>query len=186
MAEEENDAGNQPEVAEGGGPGDFLMGVALALTAAYFFVTGWFVPRPEGWLTAPAMLPLLLSGSLLVMAVLITLETVRNGALRGWSHWPDGANAARPLWRIAFAVVAVAVYYFGLLQFLYFEVATAVYLFVMMRAYWPEGGLRARLAIAIIVPFLVSGSFQGGFGIPLPGDSNVMQDVLYWLRHRGT
>ena len=40
-------------------------------------------------------------------------------------------------------------------------------------------------AIAVILPFLISGAFQGGFGIPLPGDSNIVQELLYWLRHRG-
>ena len=53
------------------------------------------------------------------------------------------------------------------------------------RHIWREGSFRARLAIAVMLPFIISGAFQGGFGIPLPGDSNIVQELLYWLRHRG-
>lgn len=164
----------------------FLMGIGLLALSGYFFVSGWFVPRPEGWLTAPAMLPLLLGGSLFVMAALITLDTVKQGALRALFDVGRGdATDGRPLWRIVFAMGTVGIYYFGLLRFLHFEVATALFLFAMMRVYWPRGSFGARLAIAVALPFVISASFQGGFGIPLPGDSNLMQEFLYWLRHRG-
>ena len=183
---QEKDAGGKPRPEEREARNGFLMGIALLALSGYFFVSGWFVPRPEGWLTAPAMLPLLLGGSLFVMAGLITLDTIRQGAFRalfdvGGSHPTDG----RPLWRIVFAISAVAIFYFGLLQFLYFEIAAAIFLFAMMQVYWREGSLSARVAIAVILPFLISGAFQGGFGIPLPGDSNIMQEFVYWLRHRG-
>lgn len=183
---EEKDAERKFRPEEREARNGFLMGIGLLTLSGYFFVSGWFVPRPEGWLTAPAMLPLLLGGSLFVMAGLITLDTIKQGAFRALFDAGRGdATDGRPLWRILFAIVAVGVFYFGLLRFLHFEIATAVFLFAMMQAYWPDGSFRARLAISVVLPFLISGSFQGGFGIPLPGDSNLMQEFLYWLRHRG-
>lgn len=164
----------------------FLMGVGLLALSGYVFVSGWFLPHPEGWLTAPAMLPLFLSGSLFIMAAVITLDTVRQGALRVLfvvNRTADDPN--RPLWRILFAMTATGVFYFGLLRWLKFEIAAFIFLFAMMRMYWPEGRFGIRLAIALLLPFLMSGMFQGLFGIPLPGDGNLMQDFLYWLGHRG-
>ena len=182
MEEREAEAPSREQALEA--RNGFLMGLFLLALSGYIFVSGWFIPRPEGWLTAPAMLPLLLGGSLFVMAALITLDTIRQGALRTLLDFGSSAeDDGRPAWRIAFAMVAIGVFYFGLLPWLYFEVATALFLFVMIRIYWPEGGWGVRLAISVVLPFLVSGAFQGGFGIPLPGDSNVMQEFIYWLRH---
>jgi len=184
MGEKDAEGKSRPEEREA--RNGFLMGIGLLALSGYFFVSGWFVPRPEGWLTAPAMLPLLLGGSLFVMAGLITLDTIKQGAFRALFEIGHGdATDGRPLWRILFAIVAVGVFYFGLLRFLHFEIAAAIFLFAMMQAFWPEGSFRVRLAIAVALPFVISAAFQGGFGIPLPGDSNLMQEFLYWLRHRG-
>lgn len=181
---EENNAGGRPPSEAREARNGFLMGVALLALSGYVFVSGWFIPRPEGWLTAPAMLPLLLGGSLFVMAGLITIGTIREGAFRAFLDFRgSGASDDRPAWRIAFAMAAIGGFYFGLLPFLHFEIATALFLLVMMRAYWPDGSLRVRLAIAVVLPFLISGAFQGAFGIPLPGDGNLMQEFQYWLRH---
>jgi hypothetical protein len=183
---QEKDAEGKSRPGEREARNGFLTGIALLVLSGYFFVTGWFVPRPEGWLTAPAMLPLFLGGTLFIMAAVITLDTIKQGAFRAlFDVGPGDATDGRPLWRIVFAVAAVAIFYFGLLRFLYFEIATAIFLFAMMQVYWREGSFGARLAIAVILPFLISGAFQGGFGIPLPGDSNIVQELLYWLRHRG-
>lgn len=164
----------------------FLMGVGLLALSGYIFVSGWFIPRPEGWLTAPAMLPLLLGGSLFVMAAFITLDTIKQGALRALFDfgWEDAASVdGRPLWRTIFAMAMVGVFYFVLIPFLYFEIAVFLFLLGMMQVYWPEARFRTRLALAVALPFIISGTFQGVFGIPLPGDGNLVQDFLYWLRH---
>ncbi len=164
----------------------FLIGLCLLALSGYVFVTGWSVPRPEGWLTAPAMLPLLLGGSLFIMAVLITLDTIREGALRAFFDFGgrDAAGAdSRPLWRTVFAMAMVGFFYFVLIPFLAFEIAVFLFLLSMMQFYWQEGRFRTRLALAVALPFIISGTFQGVFGIPLPGDGNLVQDFLYLLRH---
>jgi len=163
-----------------------LTGVCLLALSGYVFVSGWSIPRPEGWLTAPAMLPLLLGGSLFVMAALITLDTIKQGALRALFDFGGRAAAGgdnRPLWRTVFAMVMVGFFYFVLIPFLQFEIAVFLFLLGMMQVYWPEARFRTRLALAAGLPFIISGTFQGGFGIPLPGDGNLVQDFLYWLRH---
>jgi len=183
---EEGQSGSSREAREA--RNGFLMGLGLLALSGYVFVSGWSIPRPEGWLTAPAMLPLFLSGTLFIMAGIITLDTIKQGAFRslfdvGLGGADDSGN--RPLWRILFAMCATGVFYFGLLHYLEFEIAAFIFLLAMMRMYWGDGRFSARLAIALIVPFLLSGVFQGVFGIPLPGHGNLMQDFLYWLSHHG-
>jgi len=187
MEGKEEEQKSRPEEREA--RNGFLMGVGLLALSGYVFVSGWYIPHPEGWLTAPALLPLFLSGSLFIMAGIIAFDTIKQGAFRalfdvGLGGAADGGN--RPLWRILFAMSATGVFYFGLLQFLKFEIAAFIFLLAMMRMYWADGRFSARLTIALILPFLLSGVFQGVFGIPLPGHGNLMQDFLYWLSHRGS
>ncbi len=184
MGEQQEDRKPHPEEREA--RNGFFMGLALLALSGYVFISGWSIPRPEGWLTAPAVLPLFLSGSLFIMAAIITLDTIKQGALRALFDVAGAADDGnRPLWRILFAMSATGLFYFGLLEFLKFEIAAFIFLFAMMRMYWPDGSFRMRLAIALFLPFLLSGVFQGVFGIPLPGHGNLMQDFLYWLSHRG-
>lgn len=164
----------------------FLVGIALLALSGYVLVSGWFIPRPEGWLTAPALLPLFLAGGLFIMSGIITLDTVRQGALRALFDIGGGsATDGRPLWRTLFAMVAIGIFFFVLLRFLKFEVAAFIFLLAMMRVYWPEGNFFMRLVVALVIPFILSGTFEGVFGTPLPGHGNFMQDFMYWLRHHG-
>lgn len=163
-----------------------FIAVCLLLLSGYVVVSAWFLPRPEGWQTAPAMLPLLLGASLFVMAGFIAHDTIKQGALRALFDFRRGDEHGRddrPLWRIVVAMVTVGVFYFVLLRYLPFEIAAFVFLLVMMQVFWREGSFGARLALAVVVPFIITGAFQGVFGIPLPGQSNLVQDFLYWVQH---
>lgn len=164
----------------------FLVGVILLALSGYVLVSGWFIPRPEGWLTAPALLPLFLGGGLFIMAGLITLDTVKQGALRAlFDICGNGTIDGRPLWRTLFAMAAIGILFFVLLRFLKFEIASFFFLFAMMQVYWPEGKFYVRLIVAVVLPFMLSGTFQGFFGTPLPGHGNLMQDFMYWYHHHG-
>jgi hypothetical protein len=136
-------------------------------------------------LTAPALLPLFLSGGLFIMAAIITLGTLRDGALHGLFDISRSASDGRPLWRTLFAMAATGVFFFGLLRFLPFEVAAFFFLLPMMHMYCPQVKFPVRLAAAVALPFILSGMFEGIFGTPMPGHGNLMQDFLYWLHHYG-
>jgi hypothetical protein len=82
-------------------------------------------------------------------------------------------------------MVAIGLFFFVLLRFLKFEIAAFFFLLAMMRVYWPEGKFYVRLIVAIVLPFLLSGTFEGVFGTPMPGHGNLMQDFMYWLHHNG-
>jgi len=76
----------------------------------------------------------------------------------------------------------VAVLYFGLLRVLPFEIATISFFIFMTWLYWTDTSWKKRLAVSIMVPLLVSVIFQAGFGIPLPGEGNLIETLVYALR----
>ncbi|MEQ8195668.1 MAG: tripartite tricarboxylate transporter TctB family protein [Rhodospirillales bacterium] len=165
----------------------FLVGLGLLLVSGYFFVTSFFIPHPEGWQTAPGMLPMFLGGTLFVMAAIITLDTVRKGAIKNLFGGGEDKKAKRQesdnsLRRAFMAIAGVAVFYFVLLEFMPFEIAAFLFLAGMTQLFWDASSLAQRLIISILVPFLLTGAFQGIFGIPLPGDSNLVQEFMYWMK----
>ncbi len=86
--------------------------------------------------------------------------------------------------RAGLAVLLVGVYYFGLLAFLPFEVASTIFLLAMYWAFWPAGGWAPRLATAVGLPILITLCFQGGFQLPLPGEGNLVLLAQYlWVTH---
>jgi hypothetical protein len=165
----------------------FLVGLGFLLVSGYFFVTSFFIPHPEGWQTAPGMLPMVLGGSLFVMAAVITWDTVRRGAIRNLLHRREKivAESENSLRRVVIAVVIAGIFYFAVLPLLPFEVAAFVFLATMTQIFWREAGLIQRLLISLVVPFLITGSFQGIFGIPLPGDGSIIQEIMFWMKGQG-
>ncbi len=163
----------------------FLVGLGLLLISGFFFITSFSSPHPEGWQTAPGMLPMFLGGSLFIMAAIITIDTVRRGALRnlfGSAGTRTEDQSEYSMRGVIIAIAIVAAFYFGLLQFLPFEAAAVIFLAVMTQVFWKESSLKQRFLISLIVPFAISICFQGVFGIPLPGDQSIVQIVMFWLK----
>ncbi len=158
-----------------------LIAAALLIVSAYFTIGGLAIPYPEGWQTAPGMLPVLLGASLFVMSAALLVKAVRAGALRvGLTEELPGSNISRA----ALCFVLVGVFYFGLLAFLPFEIAAALFLFAMLRVFWPEGNLALRAATSIGLPIFITLCFAAGFGLPLPGQGNLAEAVQYLMAAR--
>jgi hypothetical protein len=176
MAQDEPDGERQAETAVSEGPTSVLIAVGLLVVSAYFVVGGLEIRIPEGWQTAPGMLPVILGVSLFIMAGLLLMKAVRAGALRVSlaDELPQSS-----LTRAGAAVFVVGIYYFVLLAYLPFEVASSIFLLAMFWIYWPHGGLAPRIATAIGLPVLITLSFQGGFEIPLPGQGNLILLAQY-------
>ncbi len=167
-----------------------LVSGGLALLALYVFVSSFFIPAPEGWQTAPGMLPMFLGGTLLIMAIIISVDAIQAGAWaslkKSLSRGRDTTMNEQPVWRMALAAGIVAVFYFGLLRFLYFEVAAFLFLLAMTHIFWTDSKFWHRLLVAVLLPFVISICFHGIFGIPLPGESNIVQDAMFWWKQKGS
>ena len=121
MAQDEPHGERQAETASSEGPTSVLIAVGLLAVSAYFAVGGLEIRIPEGWQTAPGMLPVILGVSLFVMSSLLLVKAIRAGALR--VRMVDEA-AESSLQRAGITVVLVGIYYFVLLAFLPFEIAS--------------------------------------------------------------
>jgi putative tricarboxylic transport membrane protein len=160
------------------GPTSVLVAAGLLILSAYFAVGGWELPQPEGWQTAPGMLPVLLGGSLFVMSAVLLVKAIRAGALHVSLSEEFGDSS---LTRVALAFLFIGVFYFGLLAFVPFEPAAAIFLFAMLWLFWPEGKLLIRAIIAIALPICITLCFAAGFGLPLPGQGNLVLAVQYLM-----
>jgi Tripartite tricarboxylate transporter TctB family len=163
------------------GPTSVLIAVTLLILSGYFAIGGLALPQPEGWQTAPAMLPVLLGVSLFVMSAVLLVKAVWVGALRGSLTAELGDSS---LARVATAFVFIGIFYFGLLSILPFEAAAAIFLFAMFWVFWPEGKLFVRLAIAVALPIFITLCFAVGFGLPLPGQGNLASAAQYLMVSR--
>jgi hypothetical protein len=181
MTQDESNGGQEAETRSSEGPTSVLIAVGLLVLSAFFTVGGLEIRVPEGWQTAPGMLPTILGISLFIMSSLLLVSAIRAGGLRvRLTHKMDESS----LGRAGIAILLVGVYYFGLLAFLPFEAASSIFLLAMFWTYWPAGGWTPRLATAIGLPILITLCFQGGFQIPLPGQGNLILLAQYlWVTH---
>jgi hypothetical protein len=171
MTQDEPKGEQEAASAPSEGPASVVIAVGLLVLSAYFAIGGLEIRVPEGWQTAPGMLPIILGVSLFIMSGMLLVKAIRAGALRVRQiHDAHDSSLARA----SIAILLVGVYYFGLLAFLPFEIASSVFLLAMFWIYWPEGTLAPRLATAIGLPIFITLCFQGGFQIPLPGEGNLI------------
>jgi Tripartite tricarboxylate transporter TctB family len=181
MTQDQPKGEREVESAPSEGPTSVLIAVGLLVVSAFFAVGGLEIRVPEGWQTAPGMLPTILGISLFIMSGMLLVKAIRAGALRVRLTLSDGESS---LARAGIAVLLVGIYYFVLLEFLPFEVASSLYLLAMFWTFWPEGGLVPRLTTAIGLPIGITLCFQGVFQIPLPGEGNLILLGQYlWLSH---
>lgn len=164
---------------------ELLMSSAIFLISAFFLYYSVLMERPgEGWGTAPGLLPGILSASLCLMCGSVMLSSIRRGGLSALADWRGGGlkDFLRRSWRLLVAMLAVAVLYFGLLRVVPFEVAAILFLLFMTRVYWSDASPTKRIAVSVIVPLVIALIFQAGFGVPLPGEGNIVEWVVYEIR----
>lgn len=161
---------------------ELLVSSVLFLVSAFFLYYSLIMERPgDTWQTAPGLLPLILSASLCVMAGVVVVSSIRDGGLSALAGLRKNAaaDAIRDSWRLLVAILAVAVFYFGLLRFLPFEVAAILFFAFMTRIFWAEAGWPKRIAVSIAIPIVIAAIFQAGFGIPLPGEDNLVERLVF-------
>jgi hypothetical protein len=161
------------------------MSLALFLISAFFLYYSVLMERPgEHWGTAPGLLPGILSASLGLMSGAVMLSSIRRGGLAALADWRGGSlqDFARRSWRLLVAMLAVAILYFGLLRVAPFEIAAILFFLFMTRVYWPGASRSRRIAVSLILPVVIALIFQAGFGVPLPGEDNIVERLVYEIR----
>ncbi len=165
---------------------ELLTSLALFLISGFFLYHSLLMERPgEHWGTAPGLLPGILSASLGLMSGAVMLSSIRRGGLAALAGWRRGGSLkdfVRRSWRLLVAMLAVAVLYFGLLRSAPFEIAAILFLLFMTRVYWPDSSWPKRIAVSLILPLVIALIFQAGFGVPLPGEDNIVERLVYEIR----
>jgi hypothetical protein len=156
---------------------DVLIAACLILlgAAGLYFALKMPVKELYGakWYTAPALLPAILSGSLMITSLFLAVKSLRiSGGLR--SDDIGGAVAylrSKGFLRLALSAFTLTVYLFGLLGNMPYTVATFIYLFGTMflfRTSTTWKSIMTMLVISLIVALGVDFAFSGFARIPLP------------------
>jgi|GEM_PF-3814378 len=147
---------------------DIIFGFVIAAVAGMMFwqslaIATRFANRFTPFYFTPGFVPLLLSGTLIVLG--LTLVALKRAAFRG-SWQPRGSAgdllAARGLW----AAVMIGGYVF-LLPHMHFLVATALFLFLSTSVFYPKRVLVSAL-VTIVATFGIYLVFARIFFLSLP------------------
>jgi len=160
----------------------FLIGFIIF---SYFSIT---MERPKDWLTAPGLSPLALSILGFVLFAKIAYNSIRKGALQNQFnnfqiHFVNQWLNHEQTKRFAKASLAICVYYFLLLKFFPFEIATLIFLVVIQYLFSSKLSWKKNLIVSVLVTLIVTISFRGFFGILLPGEADLLGNLIYWFKH---
>lgn len=197
MAAERNakpTGGEQPDLAFGeeethlSGPGTDLLGALLVgALGAVATVLAWLLPNPGSPMTAPGLLPLLIGGSLVLMALGLGSSALRAGGARelgklGRVMAGDAASRADRM-RTGLLMAVILVYVLLLdrvsfdwplplgfveLRFSSYEAVSIPVLTLVLRLFW-RGAWWRCLLVAAVTLMALAWTFRYGFRILLPG-----------------
>lgn len=115
------------------------------------------------------------------MGLALLISSIRNravaalrGKLRGFSlnRFIAQVRVRRTVW----IVLLTAIYTFGLLGRIPFELASSVYLAATLYVFWRRGGWLKIILVSVLLPLVVSLLFRVLFALLMPGGS-----VFDWL-----
>jgi len=156
---------------------DFVMAIlliSLCLVGAYL---SFRMPNPRGWYSAPALFPLLILGSLFVMALILlvgAMKTKLSYMIRSTKNiYFLGLLRTETTKRFGLITLAVFIYIYILLRFLFFEFATITFLIVTLFIFWKAKKIK-MIIISIIATISISVIFSIFFKTLLPGQSFLM------------
>jgi hypothetical protein len=133
--------------------GDLLVGLVLVALSVFVIIHAVSMPRPRGWHSAPGLLPLSLGLTLLGMSVALLVLAVREGGMSQLIprvRISYGVKQDRmSTWSRAVGILGgIGIYIYVLLRWLPFEVATFLYLLIVLGALWRRDPLRVALVAA--------------------------------------
>lgn len=167
---------------------DFVVAAALIgvfAVAAYLSVQ---MERPRGWLSAPGLVPFLLSITLIAMFSVIAGKAIQRGALIDLGRSMrlstlTGLLSDERRKRVTLAAGIIALYYFLLLAFLPFEISTVAFFLLIFSVFWADSSWTRRIVTSVGVTAAFTVGFRGFFGIILPGEGDLLGTVLYWFNN---
>jgi hypothetical protein len=162
---------------------DFISSLVLMAFSLGVILWSFKMPRPGGWPSAPGLLPAFLGVLIFSMSLAMLISSIRNGGPARWvSKWKSlslkqsaGRLKARRIFWITFFI---AIYIFGMLGRMPFEIAGFIYLTLTLYFFWRKGAGWKIILVSILVPLVMGMVFKGIFAVLLPGGS-----VFDWLRH---
>ncbi len=158
---------------------------SLVLIAFSLGVVLWSfkMPKPGGWPSAPGLLPIFLGVLIFFMSLGMLISSIRNGGASLWvSGWKSfslrQSTSSIKAQRIFWITFSIAIYIFGMLGRMPFELASFIYLSFNLYFFWRKGGWWKIILISILIPIVMGVVFKGLFAVLLPGGS-----IFDWLSH---
>ncbi len=174
-------ADDAPEAAKAAmNRADLLASLAFLVLGAFVFYGSWTMPRLEARrinpLTAPGLVPGLLSAALIVCGLVLCLRSLRAATPGGWAALRT--MVISPMSGRALAVVALAlVYTLGLIGLMPFWAATAIFVFCFILVFevWLAAPRRPLIqslpwaaGLAVVTAAAVTLAFERAFLVRLP------------------
>ena len=147
---------------------DFFMGIFLIVLSLVVMYAAWSWPLLGPFAASAALSPLLITGSLLIMALLVNairMQGHRNLVARLKQSWA-GEDTQPTIMTLAL----VLIYMIVLLNILSFEIATFIYIAVSLYIFWQRKAWLVLVIAGTAVAFYTV-VFQNFFKILLPGSS---------------
>lgn len=159
---------------------DFVAAVFFVLLGALILYGSWTMPRLEVRrihpLTIPGLVPGMLSAALIVCGLILGIRSLRTRAEGGWQSL-RAALVSEGARRTLVAIALILVYTLGLVGWLPFPVATAIFVFAFVLVFevWvapkPRPLVHSLLwggGLAIVTAIAVTWAFERLFLVRLP------------------
>jgi hypothetical protein len=161
------------ETAEEKPAADFFMGILLMTFSGIVFDVAWSWPRSGGIASSAGLLPLLISATLFLMALIIFITSLKHkgyqrmiNILKLSTSRKSLASVNAKLLFLTFSTILV--YTIILLNLLPFEIATFLYVAGSLYLFWKEK-IYKILIISIGITAFYSVTFKLLFKLALPG-----------------
>ncbi len=147
---------------------DFFMGIFLIVLSLGVIYAAWRWPRFGNIAFAPALFPLLIAGSLLVMAVFLLLHGIRMKGHRGLATQLRQSMEGEDTRPTLLTLLLVFFYMVVLINLVPFEISTFIYIAASLYIFWQR---KLWLVLLVTAGAVISYSviFQYFFKILLPG-----------------
>ncbi|MBI5968091.1 MAG: tripartite tricarboxylate transporter TctB family protein [Deltaproteobacteria bacterium] len=160
---------------------DFVSSIVLIAFSLGIILWSLKMPRPGGWSSAPGLLPLFLGACILFMSLSILISSIKNKGFerlitkcQGFSFSQTMSDTKKK--RLLGITLLIALYIFGLLGRMPFELASFIYLVSTLYFFWRKGGRKKIILLSILIPLGMGALFKIIFAVIMPGGS-----IFDWL-----
>ena len=150
---------------------DFFMGIFLIVLSLVVFYAAWNWPRFGNFAHAPGLFPLMISSSLLLMAIFLLMHGIRMKGHTNLAARLRQSMAGEDTRPTLLTLLLVFLYMVVLVNLVPFEISTFIYVAASLYLFWQRKlWLVALLAAGAAISYSVI--FQYFFKILLPGPGN--------------